>query len=68
MFGQRKKNNKEEVHQKKKWEFDFVEGDDDLKIDNENLDLKEIPKQDSDEEIQAKNSEISEKNLGLQIY
>ena len=59
MFGQRKKNNKEEVHQKKKWEFDFVEGDDDL---------KEIPKQDSDEEIQAKNSEISEKNLGLQIY
>ena len=69
MFGQRKKIHKEETHQKKKWELDFVEGEDDIKIDNENLDLKEIPKLDSDEENQAKNSEISEKNLkGLQTY
>ena len=60
MLGQRKKaTHKEDNHQKKKWELDFAD-EEDLKIDN--VDPKEIPQQESEDEKQSQNQESLEKN------
>jgi len=62
MLGQRKKTHKEENLQKKKWELEFTEVEEEIKIDNDGTDLKEIPKQESEDERQSQNIDLSEKN------
>lgn len=64
MLGKRKKVNKEETHQKRKWELEFAEGENDSKIENYSLDIKEIPKLvDSDDEKQIVIGEVSDKDI-----
>lgn len=63
MLGQRKKIHKEEVSQKKKWELELAEDEELAQQDAINIDPKEIPKQDSDDEKMQQNQELLENSL-----
>lgn len=71
MLGQRKKSHKDENHQqKKKWELEFAE-DEELKIDKDALDIRDIPKQESEDEINSKGLDSIEniqKGINLIVY
>lgn len=54
MLGQRKKTHKEDLQQKKKWQLEYNELEDEAGLGPVNIDPKEIPKQDSDEENSQK--------------
>lgn len=63
MLGQRKKTHKEDIQQKKKWQLEYNEFEDESGSLPVNIDPKEIPKQDSDSEKKSQKSQEDVTNL-----